>query len=379
MLKEIYFDNSATTKPSQNVADKIQETLLKYHGNPSSLHAKGFEAETVIMCAKRHIAELFGCEPGEIYFTSGGTEANNLAIFGAAHARKRLGNKIVTTAMEHDSVLSPCRELERQGFRVTYLEPDSKGCIKIEQFLNAIDKETILVSQMMVNNEIGCRLPTEAVRAIIEKKHAPALYHIDAVQAFSKIPVKISALNADLITITAHKMHGPKGIGALFCSRNTRILPILFGGEQQNKLRPGTLATALIAGFGAAAEEAKFAPEMLKKIEKLWKRCRELLLNIDDAKINEVSYHFPYILNVSILGIRSETMLHYLSSNGIYISSGSACSNGKKSHVLEAMGLSKDRIESAIRISFSKYNTLKEVEYFVSKVKSGIRKLCKSK
>jgi cysteine desulfurase len=378
MLKEIYFDNSATTKPSQNVADKIQETLLEYYGNSSSLHAKGFEAETVVARAKKSIAELLGSDPEEIYFTAGGTEANNLAIFGAAQARKRLGNKIVTTAIEHDSVLSPCRELEKQGFNVVYLKPDFAGCVKVEQFLNAIDNKTILVSQMMVNNEIGCRLPIETVREIIEKKHAPALYHIDAVQAFSKMPVKIAALNADLITITAHKMHGPKGIGALFCSKNARILPILFGGEQQSKIRPGTLATALIVGFGAAVEEAKFAPEMLKKMEKLWEKCRELLLKIESVKINEVAHPFPYILNVSILGIRSETMLHYLSSNGIYVSSGSACSNGKKSHVLKAMGLSKERIGSAIRISFSKYNTLKEVEYLASAIKSGIDTLCKS-
>jgi cysteine desulfurase len=376
-LKEIYLDNSATTRPSLAVVDKMSKVSRENFGNPSSLHAKGFEAEKIILKSKESISGFLGCDPEELYFTSGGTEANNLAILGSVNAKRRLGNKIVTTAVEHDSVIAPCKELEKLGFEVIYLKPDSSGCINIKKFADVIDSKTILVSVMMINNETGFSLPVKKIKEVININNSPALYHIDAVQAFGKIPVKVRPLGADLISITAHKIHGPKCIGALFCSKNIKINPIIFGGEQQKRLRPGTLSPPLIAGFSTAAEESiNLQDESAKKVENLRQRCIELLLKIPQVKINNIHSSFPYIINLSVSNIKSETMMHYLSSNGIYVSSGSACSHGKKSHVLKAMNLSDDIIDSAIRVSFSRYNTIEDVEKLVFTLKSGISDLC---
>ena len=261
-----YLDNSATTKPDKAVADKIYEMLTVNFGNPSSFHKEGLNANLELRAAREKIANALSCESEEIYFTSGGTEANNLAILGAAEAGKRKGKRIVTTAIEHESVLQSVDELEKQGFEVIRLMPDKQGRITEQQVFDAVNSDTILVSMMYVNNEVGSIMPVKSIKKAVKRANAPALIHIDCVQAFGKLEVKPSKLGADLVTVTAHKIHGPKGVGALYLKKGTRILPRVFGGEQEKKLRPGTEAIPLIAGFGVAAD---LIPDLKKQSEKI--------------------------------------------------------------------------------------------------------------
>ena len=261
-----YLDNSATTKPDKAVADKIYEMLTVNFGNPSSFHKEGLNANLELRAAREKIANALSCESEEIYFTSGGTEANNLAILGAAEAGKRKGKRIVTTAIEHESVLQSVDELEKQGFEVIRLMPDKQGRITEQQVFDAVNSDTTLVSMMYVNNEVGSIMPVKSIKKAVKRANAPALIHIDCVQAFGKLEVKPSKLGADLVTVTAHKIHGPKGVGALYLKKGTRILPRVFGGEQEKKLRPGTEAIPLIAGFGVAAD---LIPDLKKQSEKI--------------------------------------------------------------------------------------------------------------
>ena len=378
-MREVYLDNSATTMVCRESEKEIIKLLTKKYGNPSSLHSKGLEAEKEIRESKNIISKMVGCDSGEIYFTSGGTESNNLAIFGSIKSKGKYGNKIVTTSIEHSSVIESMQELEKQGYNVVYLEPGDDGKISRSQIFEAVTPDTILISIMMVNNEIGTIQPVDDIKKIVALKKSPALIHVDAVQAFGKIPVKVNKIGADLISITAHKLHGPKGVGALYVSKKARILPIMFGGEQQKKLRPGTEPSALIAGFGAAVG---CLPDMTKEYESIMELrnyCANRLSKIDIIKINSPESALPYILNFSVEGIRSETMLHYLASNEIYVSSGSACAKGKKSHVLKALGLSDRRVDSAIRVSFSRYNTMEDVDILIDSLKKGIKTLVKSR
>ncbi len=375
---EIYLDNSATTKPCKEAADKIMYALENIYGNPSSLHRPGFEAEKEVTHARKAVAKLLGAEADEIIFTSGGTEANNTAVFGAALARQKTGSRIVTTAIEHSSVYESCMELQRRGFDVVFLEPQG-GNISEEQLSDAIDENTILVSVMMVNNETGVRLPVDKIAKIIKKNNAPALFHCDAVQAFGKIPVRPSKIGADLVTVSAHKIHGPKGTGALYVRKGTFIRPLLYGGEQQRKLRPGTEAVPLICGFGAAVQNIGSMSENMNRIKELHSYAEEKLAAIEGVEINSPSDALPYILNISAVGVRSETMMHFLESREIYVSSGSACAKGKKSHVLTAMGLDPSRIDSALRISFSKYSEKSDVDTLAACLQEGMDKLVHSK
>ena len=377
-MKEVYLDNAATTQPCNAAIKSMVRVMQENYGNPSSLHLKGIEAEKEIIFAKQTIASMINASENEIYFTSGGTEANNLAILGAIQAKKRLGNKIITTAIEHSSVYETISSLEKSGIEVVYLTPDITVCITKEQLFNAIDEKTILVSMMMVNNELGSIEPVEEIKKIVNIKKSPALVHVDAVQAFGKIPLNIRKIGADLISLSAHKVHGPKGIGALYKAKNARIAPIFFGGEQQAKLRPGTESTPLIAGFGAACAEIKSIEENYKHVEKINIYLKDKLKEIKNIKINSPENALPYILNFSIEGIKSETMLHFLSSHGIFVSSGSACAKGQKSRILTAINLPKNQIDSAIRVSFSKNNTLEEVNYLIEKIKEGIASISKS-
>lgn len=373
-MHEIYLDNSATTRPCEATIEKMLEVLTDKYGNPSSLHEKGLEAEQEIELARDVIAEALCAEAHEIFFTSGGTEANNLAILGAAEANKRKGHKIVTTAVEHSSVFNAAKELEKNGYEVIYLIPNKSGEITASQLEDAIDEKTVLVSVMCVNNEVGSLFPVESLKRAIKCKRSPALLHIDAVQAFGKISVNVNKLGVDLLSISAHKIHGPKGVGALYVRKGVKISPRMFGGEQQQKLRPGTEAVPLIAGFGAAVQQLKLS-EQYEEIRRLNELCRRELLKIDGIEINSPNTAIPHILNVSTNAVKSETMLHFLSSKGIFISSGSACTKGKKSRVLTEMGLSQRRIDTALRISFSRYNTESDVEELVRQIRVGIETL----
>lgn len=378
-MKEIYLDNSATTIVSESAAKKVYELLVEKYGNPSSLHEKGIEADIEINNARKIIASQLGCDSSEVFFTSGGTEANNIALLGGANARKRRGNRIVTTKIEHSSVLESAKQLENNGFEVIYLEPDSNGNIKEDNIYNAINEKTILVSTMMVNNELGNILPISNIKKIIKEKDAHAIFHVDTVQAFGKIPVKPLKIGADILSISAHKVHGPKGVGAIYISKGVKVLPLTFGGTQENKIRPGTQATSLIAGFGEAVNNFPNLKDKLKEVEELRDYLIHKIQNIDCIHINSTKNSLPYITNFSILGIKSETMLHYLGSKGIYVSSGSACAKGKKSHVLESVFNDKNIIDSTIRVSFSKYTTKDEIDIFIDAVKKGINTLVKSK
>lgn len=371
----VYLDNSATTAVCPAAVEAVNEMLTQKYGNPSSLHSMGLEAEKEITKARACIAQLLGAEKCELYFTSGGTEANNLAVFGAVNARKRMGSRIVTTAIEHSSVYESCKELERQGYEVVFLKPGPGGKITPEQVFEAVDGKTILVSIMLVNNETGAIQPVEAARKAVVQKCAPALIHCDAVQAFGKIQVLPRKLDVDLLTISAHKIHGPKGVGALYVKKGVRILPRIFGGEQENRMRPGTEASPLIAGFGAAAEQVDFSD--IAKIRSLRGYCADQVLKLGRTVLHSDESCLPYILNFSALGIRSETMLHFLAAQGIYVSSGSACAKGKKSHVLTALGLSAEESDSALRISFSKYNTKADVDCLTAAVAQGMKTLAR--
>lgn len=369
-----YLDNSATTKPDKAVADKIYEMLTVNFGNPSSFHKEGLNANLELRAAREKIANALSCESEEIYFTSGGTEANNLAILGAAEAGKRKGKRIVTTAIEHESVLQSVDELEKQGFEVIRLMPDKQGRITEQQVFDAVNSDTILVSMMYVNNEVGSIMPVKSIKKAVKRANAPALIHIDCVQAFGKLEVKPSKLGADLVTVTAHKIHGPKGVGALYLKKGTRILPRVFGGEQEKKLRPGTEAIPLIAGFGVAADLIPDLKKQSEKIKKINAYAKEGLLSVPGVKINSGDDASDYIINLFVpTFMTSQTVVQHLSSKyGVYVSNGSACAKGKRSHVLTAMKLDDKIIEKSIRVSFSRTTTKGDIDEFVNAIKETV-------
>ena len=369
-----YLDNSATTKPDKAVADKIYEMLTVNFGNPSSFHKEGLNDNLELIAAREKIANALSCESEEIYFTSGGTEANNLAILGAAEAGKRKGKRIVTTAIEHESVLQSVDELEKQGFEVIRLMPDKQGRITEQQVFDAVNSDTTLVSMMYVNNEVGSIMPVKSIKKAVKRANAPALIHIDCVQAFGKLEVKPSKLGADLVTVTAHKIHGPKGVGALYLKKGTRILPRVFGGEQEKKLRPGTEAIPLIAGFGVAADLIPDLKKQSEKIKEINTYAREGLLTVPGVKINSGDDASDYIINLFVpTFMTSQTVVQHLSSKyGVYVSNGSACAKGKRSHVLTAMKLDDKIIEKSIRVSFSRTTTKGDIDEFVNAIKETV-------
>ena len=369
-----YLDNSATTKPDKAVADKIYEMLTVNFGNPSSFHKEGLNANLELRAAREKIANALSCESEEIYFTSGGMEANNLAILGAAEAGKRKGKRIVTTAIEHESVLQSVDELEKQGFEVIRLMPDKQGRITEQQVFDAVNSDTILVSMMYVNNEVGSIMPVKSIKKAVKRANAPALIHIDCVQAFGKLEVKPSKLGADLVTVTAHKIHGPKGVGALYLKKGTRILPRVFGGEQEKKLRPGTEAIPLIAGFGVAADLIPDLKKQSEKIKEINTYAKEGLLSVPGVKINSGDDASDYIINLFVpTFMTSQTVVQHLSSKyGVYVSNGSACAKGKRSHVLTAMKLDDKIIEKSIRVSFSRTTTKGDIDEFVNAIKETV-------
>ncbi len=372
----IYLDNSATTKPEKAVADAVYEALTDGFGNASSFHKIGLNANLQVRKARDILAKALSCQSEELVFTSGGTEANNLAVFGAVEANRRRGKRIVTTAIEHESVLQSVDELEKQGFEVVRLMPDKFGRIDEQQIFDAVNADTILVTMMYVNNEVGSILPVKSIKKAVKRANAPALIHIDCVQAFGKLEVKPAKLGADLLTVTAHKIHGPKGIGALYIRKGVRIIPRTFGGEQERKIRPGTESVPLIAGFGKAVELIPDLKKQSQAIKELNAYAKEQLLKIDGVGINSGDDASDYIINVFIPSfMTSQTIVQHLSSEyGICVSNGSACAKGKKSHVLTAMRLNDSVIDKSIRVSFSRDNTRDDVDAFVKAVAETVEK-----
>lgn len=378
-LMTAYLDNSATTPVCGEAVEAMKTAVTELWGNPSSLHQKGIEADEMLENARSNIARRLFCRDDEVYFTSGGTESNNLAVQGAAHAMRRRGRRIVTTSVEHPSIEETVKHLESEGFEVIRLGVDRKGRISERELFDAVTLDTVLVSIMAVNNETGTVQPVEAARTAVTRAKSPALIHCDAVQAFGKLPLKPAAMGVDLMTVSSHKIHGPKGVGALYVKKGVRLSPIVFGGLQEEKLRPGTQPMPAIAGFGAAAAALPNLTAQLKKVTELRDYMCERLLSLGGVVINSPEDALPYVTNISVLGINSEPMLNFLSSRGVYVSSGSACSKGHQSSVLKNMGLSDEVRKSPLRISFSRFTTKEEIDMLIDGISAGQKAIRKNK
>lgn len=378
MQKIAYLDNSATTKPCNTAIQNVNFALSDTWGNPSSLYDMGFRAQMLVEDTRKAVANLLKCREDEIYFTGSGTEGNNTALLGAAAARKKRGKRIITTAIEHPSVLETVKRLENDGFEVIYLKPQANGVISVDDLKNAIDKNTILVSIMLVNNETGAIQPVKEASQIIKQSGAPALLHCDGVQAFGKMPINLSELGVDLFTASGHKIHGPKGVGVLYIKKGVTIKPLVTGGGQEKNIRSGTESVPLIYGLKGAIDELGAINENLKKQKDLWLYAKDTLLDTNLVTVNSPDNASPYILNISVAGYRSETLLHFLEAQGVYVSSGSACAKGEGSYVLREMGLSRQRVDSALRISFSRYNTRDDIDALKSALISATQKLRRS-
>lgn len=358
----IYLDNSATTRPSK-AAMAAAWAMMERFGNPSSLHGIGLDAFLAVDEARKAVAATLSARPDEIYFTSGGTESNNTALLCGAQARRKRGDKIVISAVEHDSVMVAASHLEEQGFRVVRVSPKADGTLEVEDFAAAVDEKTILVSCMMVNNETGALFPVDKLRGILTRAKAPALLHIDAVQALGKEKIDLRDLNCDMMTLSAHKIHGLKGCGALYLRKGVTLKPHQWGGHQEKGFRAGTENTVGIAAFGAACKELSPAADKayLSRVKEAF--LRELTA-IPGVVINSPSHAAAHILNFSVPGYRSETLLHALEQREIFVSSGSACKKGELSHVLKAQGLPPALIDSAVRISLDRENTPEDAAVF---------------
>ncbi len=361
-----YFDNSATTKPYREAADAVRHALTEVWGNPSSLHEVGDAANDLLDASRRTLAEALSCRPQEVIFTGGGTDSNNIAVFGAAEALRRRGNRIVTSSIEHPSVEECMKRLEARGFDVVRLPVDGTGNIREEDLYDAVNAKTVLVSLMLVNNEVGSILPVRAARTALDRAGAPGYVHVDAVQGFGKLPVSPKALKADLLSVSSHKVHGPKGAGALVVTKGTRLVSPVLGGGQEENIRPGTQAMPAIAGFAAAVEQGilrRDSEACIARVTALRDVIKDAALQTGIGSVHSGEDALPYILNLSLDGIPSEVLRNYLSEHGVYVSTGSACSKGHRSAVLTQMGLDARQIDSAVRFSFSDTNTPEEARY----------------
>ena len=377
---EAYLDNSATTPLCREAVDKMNYALTSCWGNPSSLHSHGIAASELLEESRRAIANKLSCESDEIYFTSGGTESNNIAVLGAANSMKRRGSRIITTSVEHSSIDETVQYLESQGFDVIRLRVNENGLIDERQLYAATNPSVVLISIMYVNNEVGTIQPVEfAKRAAVHAGATNAIIHCDAVQAFGKVQLKPYNMGVDLMSISSHKIHGPKGAGALFVKKGTRLAPHSFGGLQEGKIRPGTEPLPAIAGFGAATAALPDYTQSLHHAMQIRDYLLSGLSAMDGIAVNSPSNALPYVTNISVIGIPSEVMLNYLSNMGIYVSSGSACSKGHKSRVLKAMNLNEARINSALRISISRYTTKEEIDYLLQGIDSAQKTMRKMK
>ncbi|KRQ87662.1 Cysteine desulfurase [Caloramator mitchellensis] len=371
----IYFDNSATTKPYKEVVDEVMDCLTNYFGNPSSAHRLGIEAEKKLSSARERVARIINAGPNEIFFTSGGTEANNTVIKGLL----KKGDHVITTKIEHKSVIQAVKQLEEDGIEATYLSVDKDGIINLDELKNSIKDNTRLVTIMYVNNEIGSIQPVEDIIKIVREKSKKAKIHFDAVQALGKIKIDVKKLDADFLSLSAHKIHGPKGVGALYVKKDLKLKSLLTGGGQEKDLRSGTENVPGISGFGVACDFAYNNIEKnIEKVKEIKMHFIKRLSEIDDCIVNSPfdDKHINNVLSVSFLGVRGEVLLHGLEDYKIYVSTGSACSAkkaGHKNYVLPEIGLNEDAIEGTIRFSFSHMNEIQEVDKTIDALKNLLK------
>lgn len=368
---EVYLDNAATTRVCPEAADIAYKTMLDNYGNPSSTHTKGREAKAVLDNARKQLAAALDCAPGEVYFTSCGSEGDNWAIINGAESMRRKGLHIISSEVEHDAVRKSMDELKRRGFEVTMLKPESDGSISPEAVAAALRPDTVLVSLMMVNNETGAVTDIAAVAKALKKAKSIALLHTDAVQGFMKVPFSAKRLGADMITVSGHKIHAPKGIGALYIKTGVKIKPYIMGGAQESGLRAGTEAMPQIAAFGKACELAKAsmndATERMAQLRQY--AAGRIVAEMPETVI--IGGGAPHILSVSLPGWRSEVLMNFLEARSVFVSRSSACKKGGRSHVLEAMGLPAEVIDGAVRISLSRYTTKDELDELCSALKDA--------
>lgn len=370
----IYLDNSATTKPCPEAVEAMTAALTEGWANPSALYNFGIDGAKQLRLARQKIAAAMDAEQDRIFFTSGGTEADNWAIFGTVKRLGKRGKHIVTTAIEHPAVLNCMKELSAQGFEVTYLQPDSLGNISVDTLKAALRKDTVLVSIMMVNNEVGSVMPISAMAKLTHKLCPNAIFHTDAVQGFLKVPFSAKTLGADLISVSAHKIHGPKGAGALYISPRLKSFPaLLLGGGQENGMRSGTEGTPAIFGFAAACEAvSKNVKDDILREKDLLQYAFEELCKLDEVKING-AHEAPHILSLSIPGVPSQNSINILQDEGILVSAGSACAKGHRSHVLTAMGCSPEVTDSSFRISLCRDTTKEDIDRLLSGIRSVLK------
>lgn len=369
----IYLDNSATTKPCAEAVAAMTQALTETWGNPSALYGFGLESARCLRTARHQVAAAMGAEPDRVFFTSGGTEADNWAFFGTVKKLGKRGKHIITTAIEHDAILNCAKELEAQGYEVTYLQPDSLGRITLEDLKAALRKDTILVSIMMVNNEVGSVMPISAMAKLTHKVCPEAIFHTDAVQGFLKVPFSAKTLGADLISVSSHKIHGPKGAGALYLSPRLKSFPpLILGGGQEGGLRSGTEAMPTILGFAAAAAAgAATWKEDTCREQELLAAFVEQVSSLEGVRING-AHEAPHILSLSIPGLPTQNSINLLQDAGICVSAGSACAKGHRSHVLTAMHLPPEVMDGSFRISLSRYSTQQELDALLSVIRDTL-------
>ncbi|MGM9587993.1 MAG: cysteine desulfurase family protein [Candidatus Limivicinus sp.] len=368
---EHYLDNAATTKVCDEAAQAALAAMTENYGNPSSTHTKGREANRLLESARKQVSAALGCTPGELIFTSCGSESDNWAIINGAEAMKRRGKHIISSAVEHDAVRRSQDELESRGFEVTRLAPDEKGGISLDSVVSALRDDTILVSLMLVNNETGAVTDISSIAKTVKKACPAALVHTDAVQGFMKVPFSAKSLGADMVSISGHKIHAPKGVGALYVKNGLKLKPFILGGSQENGRRAGTEAMPQIAAFGAACEVARAGmAENIARMEALRARAVERLSR-EIPELVLIGGGAPHILSISLPGWRSEVLMNYLEAKEIYVSRSSACKKGGRSHVLEAMGLSSRVIDGAIRIGLSRFSTEEDIDALCAALKEA--------
>lgn len=372
----IYLDNAATTKPCGEAVSAAVDAMTENYGNPSSLHRAGLDAQLAVDRARKAIAASIGADSSEIYFTSGATESNNLALRGISAAYGRKCRKLVISSVEHASVDETASALEKNGFEIVRISPRDDGRFYADDFISACDENTCLVSMMLVNNETGYIMPVRETFMAVKRSFPEIITHCDCVQGYMKLPIKAASLGADLISLSAHKIHGVKGVGAIYIKKGVRVIPIVTGGKQEKGIRSGTESVPLIAAFGAAVD--KFRPTIAERYERVSQLKAHLLGKmggIENVAVNSPSDGSPYVINISAVGKRSEIMLHFLESKGIYVSSGSACSKGQQSGVLGEFGISGKRADGAVRISITAQTTEEELDEFAEALAEGMTKI----
>lgn len=372
----IYLDNAATTKPCGEAVSAAVDAMTENYGNPSSLHRAGLDAQLAVDRARKAIAASIGADSSEIYFTSGATESNNLALRGISAAYGRKCRKLVISSVEHASVDETASALEKNGFEIVRISPRDDGRFYADDFISACDENTCLVSMMLVNNETGYIMPVRETFMAVKRSFPEIITHCDCVQGYMKLPIKAASLGADLISLSAHKIHGVKGVGAIYIKKGVRVIPIVTGGKQEKGIRSGTESVPLIVAFGAAVD--KFRPtiaERYERVSQLKSHLLEKIGGIENVAVNSPSDGSPYVINISAVGKRSEIMLHFLESKGIYVSSGSACSKGQQSGVLGEFGISGKRADGAVRISITAQTTEEELDEFAEALAEGMTKI----